>query len=327
LGSVTRRVSGRARGNPAFAADPRPKPARTPATSAPDAAPTPAAERSGSSGKQPRRSVVERRQRIVALARERGVVRAFELVELLGVTDETVRRDLAYLDEAGAVRRLHGGAVAEQLRNEPSFDWRHRKHQAEKAAIAHTAAGYVTPGSTIIVDSGSTTVHLAKELKDTRDLVVVTNAVTNAVELMGNPNITVVLIGGMIRPTTFGSVGPMAVANLNELRVDQVYLAISGISFEGGLTDSTFEEAAVKRAMIAAASEVILLVDSSKFGRDSMVRVAPLEAISRVVTDAGIDPEAVSRLRGLGVEVVIASTEGVSAHEGQAGLRERTAAG
>lgn len=178
--------------------------------------------------------------------------------------------------------------------------------------IARAAAAYVTDGSTIIVDSGSTTVHLAHELRDRRDLVVVTNAVTNAVELMGNPNVTVVQVGGVIRPSSFGSVGEMAVANLNELRVDQVYLAMSGVSIEGGLTDSTFEEAAVKRAMIAAASEVILLVDSSKFGHDFMVRVAPIEAVTRIITDPGIDTRMRAHLRDIGVELVIAPAAGAT---------------
>jgi DeoR family transcriptional regulator, fructose operon transcriptional repressor len=256
-----------------------------------------------------RRSVIDRQKRIAAVVRERGVVRASELVSLFGVTDETIRRDLAHLAEVGTLRRLHGGAVAEQLRDEPSFDRRHGQHRAEKLMIARAAAAYVTDGSTIIVDSGSTTVHLAHQLRERRDLVVVTNAVTNAVELMGNPNVTVVQVGGVVRPTSFGSVGEMAVANLNELRVDQVYLAMSGISIDGGLTDSTFEEAAVKRAMIAAASEVILLVDSSKFGHDFMVRVAPIEAVSRIITDPGIDPKMRAHLRDIGVELVIASPE------------------
>jgi DeoR family transcriptional regulator, fructose operon transcriptional repressor len=257
--------------------------------------------------RSPRRPVVDRQKRIASLIRERGVVRASELTDMFGVTDETIRRDLAHLAEVGIVRRLHGGAVAEHTREESNFERRRREHQAEKIAIAHAAAAYVTDGSTIIIDSGTTTVQLARELADKRDLVVVTNAVTNAVELMDNPNITVVLSGGVVRPATFGAVGEMAVANLNELRVDQVYLAISGISIEGGLTYPSFEEAAVKRAMISAASEVILLVDSSKFGRDSMVRVAPLEAVTRIITDPGIDRQMIAHLREIGVELIIAS--------------------
>lgn len=268
--------------------------------------------------RSPRRPVVDRQKRIASLIRERGVVRAAELTDLFGVTDETIRRDLAHLAEVGVVRRLHGGAVAEHTREETTFDRRRREHLAEKMAIARAAAGYVTDGSTIIIDSGTTTVQLARELMDRRDLIVVTNAVTNAVELMVNPNVTVVLTGGVIRPATFGAVGEMAVASLNELRVDQVYLAITGISVEGGLTYPSFEEAAVKRAMIAAASEVILLADSSKFGRDSMVRVAPLEAVTRIITDRGVDERMADRLHQIGVELVVASP--ISGPEDVAGV-------
>ena len=259
--------------------------------------------------RSPRSHASERQKRIASLVRERGSVRASELTDLFGVTDETIRRDLAHLAEVGIVRRLHGGAVADHTREESNFDRRRREHQAEKIAIARAAAQYVTDGSTIIVDSGTTTVQLARELQGKRDLVVVTNAVTNAVELMDNPNVTVVLTGGVVRPATYGVVGEMAVANLNELRVDQAYLAISGISIEGGLTYPNFEEAAVKRAMIAASSEVILLVDSSKFGRDSMVRVAPIEAVTRIITDPGIDSHMKAHLRDVGVELVIATPE------------------
>lgn len=256
-----------------------------------------------------RRPVIDRQRRITSIIRERGVVSASELTDLFGVTDETIRRDLAHLAATGVVRRMHGGAVATHTREESGFDRRSREHQAEKTAIARAAAAGVTDGSTIIVDSGTTTIQFARALKSKRDLVVVTNAVTNAVELMDHPNVTVVLTGGVIRPRTFGAVGEMAVANLNDLRVDQAYLAISGISIDGGLTYPSFEEAAVKRAMMAVAAEVILLADSSKFGRDSMVRVAPLEAVTRIVTDPGVEGDMVDHLREIGVDVVIAELD------------------
>lgn len=274
-----------------------------------------------------RKPVIDRQRRIASLIRERGGVSASELTDLFGVTDETIRRDLAHLASVGVIRRLHGGAVAEHTREESGFDRRSREHLREKVAIARAAAAGITDGSTIIVDSGTTTVQLAKELNGKRDLVVVTNAVTNAVELMNNPDITVVLTGGVIRPRTFGAVGEMAVANLNELRVDQAYLAISGISIDGGLTYPSFEEAAVKRAMMAVASEVILLADSSKFGRDSMVRVGPLDAVTRIITDPGIDRQTADHVRDLGVDLIIADLDAAASDETRADDRAADVAG
>ncbi len=251
----------------------------------------------------------ERRRRIVELVRDRGSVRASELMDLFGVTDETIRRDLAQLADLGVLSRAHGGAMA-PTRAESSFSLRLREHEAEKVAIAQAAAELVSDGSTIIVDSGSTAVHFVRALKSKRDLIVVTNAVTNAIELMESRDITVVLTGGIVRPTTFGAVGELAVATLGELRVDQTFLAINSVSIEGGLTYPNFDEVAVKRAMIAAATDVILLADHSKFGHDSLVRVAPIDVLTHVVTSAGSDPETIGALRERGIQVIVAPLDG-----------------
>jgi DeoR/GlpR family transcriptional regulator of sugar metabolism len=263
----------------------------------------------------PRRLALERQRRIATLIEEHGSVRASELTDLFGVAGETIRRDLAHLEKAGILRRLHGGAVAGHTRAESTYDRRLREHHAQKEAIAQAAAALVTDGSTIIIDSGTTTFHFVRALKGKRNLVVITTAVTNAIELMENPDITVVLTGGVVRPATFGSVGDMAVTNLGTLRVDQTYLAISGVSIEGGLTYPNFEEAAVKRAMISAAAEVILLVDPSKFGHDALVRVAPLDVLSRIITTPGMDSRLKTHLRDLGVEVIEAVPNGADEPE------------
>ena len=257
----------------------------------------------------------ERQRRIAELVRDRGSVRASELIDLFGVTDETIRRDLSRLADLGVLHRAHGGAVATPTRAESNFSRRIQEHEAEKAAIAQAAAELVSDGSTIMIDSGTTMFHLARALKSKRDLVVITNAVTNAIELIDSPNVTVVLTGGVVRPTTLGSVGDLAVATLRELRVDQTFLAISSATLEGGLTYPSFEEVAVKRAMIAAASEVTLLADHSKFGHDSLVRVAPLDVLSRVVTSTGCDPDFVAGLRELGIDVILVPVDASAASE------------
>jgi DeoR/GlpR family transcriptional regulator of sugar metabolism len=254
----------------------------------------------------------DRLQVIADLVRQRGSVRGRDLVEALGVTDETIRRDLARLAEQGLVRRAHGGAVALRMSDETDTAFRLREHANEKIAIAGRAAELVLDGSSIVLDSGTTTLCLARALRSKRDLVVVTTAVTNAVELVGNPRTTVIMIGGVIRPTTFGASGQLAAATLSGLHVDQAFLAIHSVSVKGGLTYPLFEEVDAKRAMIEAAAEVILLADHSKFGRQALVRVAPITAVHRIVTTPGVDPEEIAAIRELGIDVIIAELDEAS---------------
>ena len=252
----------------------------------------------------------DRLEFIADLVRQQGSVRARELVDLLGVTDETIRRDLSRLAQLGVVRRAHGGAIATRSHDETTTAVRLREYAQEKIDIGHRAAQLVLPGTTIILDSGTTTLCLARALRRTRDLVVVTTAVTNALELVGNPATTVIMTGGVIRPVTFGASGQLAAATLKELRVDQAFLAIHSVSARGGLTYPSFEEVEAKRAMIEAASEVILLADHSKFGREALVRVAPLTAVQRIVTTPGVDPDEMAAIRDMGIEVIVAEPLG-----------------
>lgn len=247
----------------------------------------------------------DRLQVIADLVRKRGSVRGRDLVQALGVTDETIRRDLARLAELGLVRRAHGGAVALRPSDETDTAFRLREHADEKVAIGRRAAELVSDATSIILDSGTTTLCLARALHEKQDLVVVTTAVTNAIELVGNPRTTVIMTGGVIRPTTFGASGQLAAATLRGLHVDQTFLAIHSVSVEGGLTYPLFEEVDAKRAMIEAASEVILLADHSKFGRQALVRVAPITAVQRIITTPGIDPTEAAAIRDLGIELIV----------------------
>ena len=265
----------------------------------------------------------DRLQLIADLIRERGSVRGRDLVDVLGVTDETIRRDLDRLAGKGLVRRAHGGAVAVRPGDETDTSFRLREHEREKVAIGRTAAELVADGSSIILDSGTTTLCLARSLRPKSDLTVVTTAVTNALELVGNPGTTVIMTGGVIRPTTFGASGQLAAATLRGLHVDQTFLAIHSVSAAGGLTYPLFEEVDAKRAMIDAASEVILLADHSKFGRQALVRVAPMTAVQRIVTTPGVDPDELAAIRDLGIEVIVVELDDDMAAAGRASDRHR----
>ncbi len=248
----------------------------------------------------------DRLEIIRSLLETRGSVRASELVDLFGVTDETIRRDLTRLASTGRVRREHGGAIAVRPQDERTTEVRLHERAAEKIAIGRRAAQLVEDGSTILIDSGTTTLWFARALRARTSLTVVTTAVTNAFELVDMLGITVIMAGGVIRPATYGATGRLAVATLREVHVDQVFLAIHSISAKGGLTYPGFDEADVKRAMIDAGAKVILLADHTKFGRESLVKVAPVAAVNTIVTTPGVDPAEADAIRELGVEIIFA---------------------
>lgn len=249
----------------------------------------------------------ERQRLIVELLHERGSVHATQLANEFGVTHETIRRDLNSLAEAGALTRAHGGAVA-AVDGETTFGQRLGVFEREKVAIGRVAAALVKDGTRILLDSGTTTLALARSLRSKRDLVVVTNAVTHAGELMKLREITVVMTGGMVRRSTYGTFGELTVDALKQMHVDQVFLATHSVSAAAGLTYPAFEEIAAKRAMVASGTEVILLADASKIGRVSLLQIAPITSVSKIITAGAVDPAEAARIRNLGVELVVVET-------------------
>lgn len=252
------------------------------------------------------RALATERLRVIGLlVRERGSVRVGELAERFGVTDETIRRDLARMEEMGVLERSYGGAVAPRGDAETTYSGRLLEQSAAKMAIAARAAELIEDGDALILDAGTTTLCLVRCLTDRRDLFVATNAVTHAVELASNSRISVVVIGGLLRPSTFGAVGDLAIGMLADLHVKRTFLAIRCVSARAGLTNPRLDEVGIKRAMMRSATEVILLADHTKVGRESLVRVAPVEAVARLITSEGVDPAEVRAIRDLGVEVDI----------------------
>jgi DeoR family transcriptional regulator, fructose operon transcriptional repressor len=247
-----------------------------------------------------------RQRQIMTLLQESGALRVGDLSEMLDVSNETVRRDLSALEEQGLLTRTRGGAIAENVHLETSLQRRMKENGAEKRAIARIAAGYVQDGSTIIIDSGSTIAHLVRELLAKRDLVVITNGINHVEELLSNPSLTVVVTGGLVRRATLGAAGPLAVEALLSLHADHTFLATQGFSAEAGMTYPSFEEVAVKRAMINAGREVTLLADGTKSERASMVKVAPLRELTRIITSSPISATEQSKIRDLGVELIVA---------------------
>lgn len=251
----------------------------------------------------------ERQQAIAQLVNQRGRLSVVEVAEKFDVTTETVRRDLSALERIGLVRRVHGGAVPASSLSviESGLGERDLANTAEKEAIATAAAALLPPaGSTIVLDAGSTTGRLAAVLPRDRHLTVFTNAVPIAARLAGLPHVDLQLLPGRVRTTTQAAVGSDTVAALRELRADLAVVATNGFTLDHGLTTPDRDEAATKRAIVAAGLRVVLLADSSKIGVESTHRFATLDDVDVLVTDKGISRSDREAFEGAGVEVVVA---------------------
>lgn len=251
----------------------------------------------------------ERQQAIAAQVIAQGRASVTELAQTYDVTTETVRRDLAVLDRAGVLRRVHGGAVPTRALHlvEPSVEAREATRSTQKQAVARAAAEFLPrSGSTVLLDAGTTTARLAAALPLDRDLVVVTNSVPIAARLAGLGSVSLQLLGGRVRGLTQATVGDQAVATLGSLRVDVAFIGTNGITARHGLSTPDPDEAAVKRAMVNCANFVVVVADSSKIGHEEFVSFAPVEYLDVLVTDDGIGPRDRAEFAAAGLEVVVA---------------------
>lgn len=245
-----------------------------------------------------------RHQIILDTLRSRGQVSANALADSLGVTHETVRKDLVHLQELGLLRRVHGGAVpVEALTHEVPVGGR-TAYGPEKARIAEAARQFLPETGAVLVDSGSTTAAFAESLPMQPRLVAFTNSLPIALTLL--PRLRgVTILGGRIRTETLGTADAWTVRSLEGVRADVAFLGANAISVDYGLATPDEVEAEVKGGLIRAARLRVLLADHSKFGRESVHRYAVLSDIDVLVTDTGLsqsDADAITCEHG--VEVV-----------------------
>jgi DeoR family fructose operon transcriptional repressor len=249
----------------------------------------------------------ERQTHIVEVARSEGRVENIDLARRLGVTPETVRRDLSTLERRGVVRRVHGGAIpVERLGFEPAVAERSLVHREEKGRIAEAALEEVPEEGAILLDSGTTTAQLAERLPAGRELTVITNSLLIASALAGRPGLTVLTLGGRVRGRTFAAVDVWALRTLEQIFVDVAFIGANGISVKGGLTTPDPAEAEVKRTMIARARRAIVLADHTKFESDHLVRFGELDDIDLVISDGDLDSSIASAIHERGPQVVLA---------------------
>ncbi|MBO4106789.1 DeoR/GlpR transcriptional regulator [Streptococcus suis] len=222
----------------------------------------------------------ERKQLILDRLAEQQFVRLEELIDILSTSESTVRRDLDELEASGKLRRVHGGAEAPtNLQTEESIQVKSVKNVQEKQQLAQAAAALIEDGDVIFIDAGTTTDLMIPYLNQV-NLTVVTNSIHHAVKLVERA-IKTIIIGGFVKESTDASVGPQAVEQIQRLNFDKAFLGMNGVD-KDYLTTPDVEEAAIKRTVLENAKQPFVLVDSSKFGQYSFVKVARVERVSLI---------------------------------------------
>jgi DeoR/GlpR family transcriptional regulator of sugar metabolism len=247
----------------------------------------------------------KRRVRLLELIRRQGFAPLPDLAKALAVSESTVRRDLAHLEREGSAQRTHGGAFyTGPSPNLPHFELRQSAQWDKKRAIAHAAQALIQDNSAVLLDGGSTTYELARLLVG-RPLQIVTNSLPVATLFAGAAGAELIVIGGYVHSATGTMQGPQAESMIRSLNVRSAVLSAAGVN-ERGLFNSSLQTAAAEQAMIDAAEEVIAVIDSTKFGHQALVHVAPLARISRLVADDGLDAAWQEQLAAAGVQVTLA---------------------
>jgi len=241
------------------------------------------------------------------LVDQNGQVTVVDLVKRFSISAVTVRSDLDALASLGAIVRSHGGAVR-RLEATQDYPLRTKEtlHHIEKVRIGKAAAELVRAGETIILDSGSTTAEIARHLKKLKlpSLTVITNALNIAAELADHAGISLMMIGGLLRPISCSFVGPQAEAMMNDFHADRLFLAVDGFDLENGPSTPDVLEAQLNNVMIRSAKEVNVVADFSKLGRRSVSKIGPFDRIRRLITDKRAAPEFTEGLRKKGIEVI-----------------------
>ena len=250
-------------------------------------------------------NTVIRRSKILESIEEKGQLRVPELSERFGVSVVTIRNDLIQLEKKNLLIRTHGGAIKEKR---VSFDFalsqKAEMHTAEKLKIANKAVEFIEDGDTIILDSGSTTQQIAKQIKKFKNITVLTNALNIVATLSDCKDVEVIIPGGMLRKKSLSLIGSIAESGINNFYADKVFLGVDGIDAQYGITTPNMEEAHLNRLMIERSKEVFVVTDSSKFEKQSMAFITGLENIDILITDKNISEKQKKLCLNKKVEVI-----------------------
>jgi DeoR family transcriptional regulator of aga operon len=250
--------------------------------------------------------VVDRHQYILKQLHRDGRVNVLELCKELNVSSVTIRKDLKLLEKKNLLFRTHGGANASNPYTvDRPVNEKEKLQSSEKADIATIAAELIEPNDSIIIASGTTVLALAKKIQIKENLTVVTSALNVAIELIKHSNIEVIQLGGFLRRSSSSVTGSYAETTLNDFFCTKLFLGVDGIDLELGLTTTNSMEAQLNKLMIARSQKIIVLSDSTKFGKRGFGRICGIEEVDHIITDSGISDHYKKDLEALGIEVTI----------------------
>lgn len=251
----------------------------------------------------------ERRKKICDIVGKEGSVTSNELSARFKVTQQTIRRDLYYLDSQAMIKKTFGGAI--KLQNDsdnfqdPSFDQRKITFLNQKNRIAKAAAGLIEQNDTIAIDSSTTTLQMIQYLPEDKNITVITNSLSALVELAKKNNITIVTLGGQFRKSSTSFLGNLATNNLRLCNIDKCFLSGNSVSIKRGLMDPHAQETEQKKAFLETAEKTILLVNSEKFNTISTYTVCPLLEFDAILTDVDLASDICDEIRALGINIQI----------------------
>lgn len=251
----------------------------------------------------------ERHKKILEQLEKENTVRISELSKSLGVTRQTVRRDLSELDKAGLIKKVHGGALLSRTNIEPSFSTRDSTSVVEKDIIGKKAADFVEDGDAIFLDIGTTTLSMAKNLSHKKNLTVITNSLLIAMELANLKEIKVILSGGELRGEELSLSGPISNKSIQDIFIDKAFIGVGGLSLENGFTDFHLGESEFRRMMIKNAQKSFALADHSKIDIVAIFKSADIHEIDVLITDIMTPKSVISHLKGKGMKVEVLGVE------------------
>lgn len=251
-------------------------------------------------------STVSRRAIILEKLDKNGQVDVPSLSQELKVSEVTIRNDLIRLEQKNMLIRARGGAIkVDRVGIDFNLSDKNKQHLEEKKRIGKAAAALVEDGDTIILDSGTTTMEIARNLINVSNLTVITNALNIANQMADHQKANVIIPGGFLRKNSLSLVGGAAEENFKNYFCDKLFLAVDGFNTTHGMSTPNVEEAHLNRVMIEIAKQVVVVADSSKFHKRSFAFIAPVTEVDVVVTDAGIPVEDRKKLENAGVKVII----------------------
>jgi DeoR family transcriptional regulator of aga operon len=254
----------------------------------------------------------ERRNKMLEMLRGQKKIMVTDMAEFFEVSEVSIRNDLQYLEEKQLLLRVKGGAVnvnASSEYDDLSIGKKQQSHAEEKRIIGAVASDFIQDGETIILDSGTTTLEIAKNLDKFTNLTIITNGINVAEELARYDKFSVIVLGGYMRSVSLSTVGMTAESTLKNYYVDKLFLGVDSFNIDKGFTTPNAEEASLNRTMIECAKDVIAVFDSSKLEKRSFAYIAGMDKVHCIITDSGIPAESRERIERAGIELVIADNK------------------